>query len=263
MRNQKQLVSVIMNCYNGEKFIKKSVYSIISQSYKKWELVFWDNNSSDNSKNILKEFKDKRIKYFYSKKFNTLYKSRNLAIKKAKGKYICFLDVDDSWKKNRLKDQVLNLEKFGKNLNYSNYEIKNKINNETILRKKGNLPNGLITQSLLDDYFIGIISVTINKKIFKNYKFNEKYNVIGDFDLFLRLSLKYEFNSITKVLSTYNVHGKNFSDKNLGMYIVEMKHWLNKNEKLFLKDYNINKLKFFLLRLQVKNFFKNLKFLGV
>ena len=65
MRNQKQLVSVIMNCYNGEKFIKKSVYSIISQSYKKWELVFWDNNSSDNSKNILKEFKDKRIKYFY------------------------------------------------------------------------------------------------------------------------------------------------------------------------------------------------------
>ena len=173
MRNQKQLVSVIMNCYNGEKFIKKSVYSIISQSYKKWELVFWDNNSSDNSKNILKKFKDKRIKYFYSKKFNTLYKSRNLAIKKAKGKYICFLDVDDSWKKNRLKDQVLNLEKFGKNLNYSNYEIKNKINNKTILRKKGNLPNGLITQSLLDDYFIGIISVTINKKMLRINKLKD------------------------------------------------------------------------------------------
>ena len=91
MRNQKQLGSVIMNCYKGENFIKKSGYSIISQSYKKWELVFWDNNSSDNSKNILKKFKDKRIKYVYSKKFNTLYKSRNLAIKKAKGKYICFL----------------------------------------------------------------------------------------------------------------------------------------------------------------------------
>ena len=62
------LVSIIMNCHNGEKYLKKSVSSIINQSYRNWELIFWDNKSSDNSAKILKNFKDKRIKYFYSKK---------------------------------------------------------------------------------------------------------------------------------------------------------------------------------------------------
>ena len=265
MKNEFPLVSVIMNCHNGENYLKKSVGSIINQNYKNWELIFWDNKSTDNSKKIIQKFRDKRIRYYHSKKFNTLYKSRNLAIKKTKGKYLCFLDVDDLWKKNRLKTQVNDLEKSKTNLNYSNYEIKDKINNRINLRKKGTLPNGSITQLLLNDYFIGIMAVTINKKIFKDFKFNEKYNVIGDFDLFLRLSIRYEFKGINKTLSTYNIHGKNFSDKNLSMYIYEMKHWLSKNEKLFLKNYNLKKLKFFLIKLQIKNFFKNLKliFLGV
>ena len=97
MTKHKPLVSVIMNCHNGEKYLKESIKSLMSQTYKNWELSFWDNNSLDNSKKILKEIKDKRIKYFKSEKFQNLYHSRNLAIKKAKGKYVGFLDVDDLW----------------------------------------------------------------------------------------------------------------------------------------------------------------------
>ena len=67
------LVSIVMNCHNGEKYLKKSVASIINQSYSNWELIFWDNKSSDNSAKILKDFKDKRIKYFYSKKKKLFY----------------------------------------------------------------------------------------------------------------------------------------------------------------------------------------------
>ena len=67
MKN-KPLVSIIMNCHNGEKFLKESIQSIISQKYKKWELIFWDNKSTDESAKILKSFKDKRIRYFKSKK---------------------------------------------------------------------------------------------------------------------------------------------------------------------------------------------------
>ena len=93
------LVSIIINCFNGQSYLKKSVSSILNQTYKNWEIIFWDNKSTDNSKKILKNFKDRRIKYFYSKKFNTLYKSRNLAIKKTKGNFVCFLDTDDFWKK--------------------------------------------------------------------------------------------------------------------------------------------------------------------
>ena len=112
MRNKKfPLVSVIVNCYNGQKYLKDCLRSIVNQTYKNWELIFWDNFSTDQSKKVLNEFNDKRIKYFKSKKFLPLYKARNLAIQKAKGDYISFLDTDDLWKKNKLFEQIKILKK--------------------------------------------------------------------------------------------------------------------------------------------------------
>ena len=56
-----------MNCYNGESFIKESIQSVLEQKYNNWELVIWDNKSTDNSAKIIKSFQylDKRIKYIY------------------------------------------------------------------------------------------------------------------------------------------------------------------------------------------------------
>ena len=95
MTSSYPLVSIIMNCFNGEKYLNESVESIIQQSYKNWELIFWDNDSQDDSKKIINKISDDRIKYFKSKKFNRLYKSRNLAIQNAKGEFISFLDISD------------------------------------------------------------------------------------------------------------------------------------------------------------------------
>ena len=66
----KNLVSIVMNCHNGEKYLKDAVNSILKQSYNKWELIFFDNASTDSSAKIIKDYKDKRIKYFYSKFVN-------------------------------------------------------------------------------------------------------------------------------------------------------------------------------------------------
>ena len=93
------LVSIIVNCFNGELFLKDCISSIINQTYKNWEIIFWDNLSTDKSKEILKSFPDKRIKYFCTEKFTTLYEARNLAINKSSGDYIAFLDTDDWWEK--------------------------------------------------------------------------------------------------------------------------------------------------------------------
>ena len=106
MKNKKPFVNIIMNCHNGGEFLTQSLNSIFYQTYKNWELIFWDNNSDDKSKDIILNYKDKRIKYYKSKKFFTLYKARNLAIEKAMGDYICFLDTDDQWYKNKLNTQV-------------------------------------------------------------------------------------------------------------------------------------------------------------
>ena len=122
------LVSVIMNCYNGEKYLKKSLKSVLLQSYKNWEIIFWDNLSTDNTFKIVKSIKEKKIKYYKSKIFLSLYDARNLALKKAKGKYISFLDSDDTWYKDKLKYQVQFSEKNKDFLiQYSNFFLKNEI----------------------------------------------------------------------------------------------------------------------------------------
>ena len=84
-----------MNCYNGESYLNESIKSAISQTYKNWELIFWDNRS-----------KDKRFRYFYSSEHTSLYKARNLAIEKCRGDFIAFLDVDDLWSKEKLELQM-------------------------------------------------------------------------------------------------------------------------------------------------------------
>ena len=84
------LISIIMNCYNGEKYIKRAITSILNQTYQNWELIFWDNVSNDNSSKILKSFSDNRIKYFLSNKHEKLYKARNSALKMANGNFIAF-----------------------------------------------------------------------------------------------------------------------------------------------------------------------------
>ena len=255
------LVSVIINCHNGESYIKKSIKSVLFQDYKNWEIIFWDNCSTDKSKNKLKEFKDKRIKYYHSSKFNTLYKSRNLAIKKAKGKYLSFLDVDDIWKKNKLTKQVRKLEKFKCKFIYTNYFINNRLNKKQQIRTNKKLPEGFVTQKILNDYVVGINTVMIKKDIFKHYKFNENYNIIGDLDLFMKLSLKYKFLSIQKPLVIYNIHGKNLSIEKIKFYIRELTSWIEINEKKIFKKFDLKNLKYFLFKLKLKKIINNIPFL--
>ena len=93
----KKLISIIINCFNGEKYLKKNLNSILKQKYQKYEVIFVDNCSTDSSSKIYKQVKDKRFKYFKTSKKIKLYASRNFALKKAKGEFITFLDVDDWW----------------------------------------------------------------------------------------------------------------------------------------------------------------------
>ena len=103
---EKPLVSVIINCYNGEKYLREAIDSVIAQTYENWELVFWDNQSTDSTCSIVESYKDPRIHYFYAPKHTPLGEARNLAVEKANGEYINFLDADDVWSANKLAEQV-------------------------------------------------------------------------------------------------------------------------------------------------------------
>ena len=105
--NNQPLVSVIMNCFNGEKYLRDAIDSVILQTYRNWEIIFWDNQSNDKSAKIFKDYKDGRLKYYLAAShIEILYKARNYALKKANGEFIAFLDVDDWWLPEKLEKQI-------------------------------------------------------------------------------------------------------------------------------------------------------------
>jgi len=257
MNNISPLVSVIMNCHNGQDFLHDSIKSLLSQTYKNWELIFWDNLSTDNSEKILNEFPDKRIKYFKSDKFTNLYEARNLAIEKSLGNYVSFLDTDDLWVEDKLEKQIDFLEKNKEfKIVYSNYYILEDKKNKKYLKHKKSLPSGQITQKLLNNYSFGIVTAFLEKDIFKKFEFKKNYNIIGDFDFFIDLSQKFKIGSIQEPLALYRIHESNFSVKKINLYIQELSEWIKTNEKKFLSSgYSLKKQKSFLLKLKIKFFF--------
>ena len=222
------LISVIMNCHNGEKYLAIAIESVINQSHKNWEIIFWDNRSKDSSLKIAKKFKDKRIKCFSAKKFTNLHKARNLAIKKARGSFISFLDVDDIWEKNKLSLQLNKFKNKKINFVYGNCWL---LNNSYVFKKKifskKILPTGSITEQLLRKYSISLPTIMVRKIALSKLKycFDEKYKIIGDFDFSIRLSLVNRFECVQEPIAYNRIHENSFSAKNRKVEIDELSHW--------------------------------------
>lgn len=252
-----------MNCFNGSKYLKQSIQSVISQSHTNWELIFWDNMSIDDSRKIFNSFKDKRLKYYKAEEHTILYKARNLALDKASGDFICFLDTDDYWKSNKIEKQ---LKKFETNsqisIVYTNYYI---LNEKLKIKKKyinnNKLPEGMITEDLLKVYCTGISTLMFKKKIFENKIFDERFHIIGDFDFVLKKSLKNKFSVVREELVYYRMHDKNESLLNRERHIRELKIWFNENQKSELSKINgFDKFKIKISELEITKLFLEKKY---
>ena len=92
-----ELVSIVVNCYNGETFLRECLDSICAQDYRNWEIIFYDNCSTDDSRRIYEEYNDDRFRYFSTSETIPLYQARGEAMKLCNGEFIAFLDVDDIW----------------------------------------------------------------------------------------------------------------------------------------------------------------------
>ena len=224
---QEKLVSIIMNCYNGEKYLKETIDSVISQTYQNWEIIFWDNQSSDESKNICLSYNDNRIKYFYSNIHTNLYSARNSALIKSSGEYIAFLDTDDLWHANKLQFQIEFFSDPQIGIVCSNFIFLNEMNNKIKNWHKKDIKSGWVLDELLKDYFIGMPTVVIRKESILNIKkpFNANFNIIGDFDLFTRICQNWKLQYIHKTLATYRWHGKNLAFIETDREIIELKEW--------------------------------------
>jgi len=260
------LVSIIINCLNGEKYLANAIKSVLDQTYKNWEIIFFDNNSVDKSVAIVKKFSDKRIKIFKSKKTYTLYKARNLAIQKAKGEFISFLDVDDCWLNNKIKTQIDYFKKNKKiEVVFSNLFIFKEKSSKKEIYIKNFFFNNFNAQSLINNFQMPILTTMIKKDVFRYIRFNNKYTIIGDFDFSVRLSLIKKIYYIPEPLAIYRYHDSNLTNKRIDLNIRELKYWLkNISKKRSFHNINFDSIKDLIELLTIKkNIILNKKILSL
>ena len=157
------MVSVITPTYNSSKYIRYTIESIISQTYKNWELLITDDFSSDNTIQIIESYakNDSRIKLFKLEENSGAGIARNFSINKAQGRYIAFCDSDDQWKKNKLEFQLKFMKENNLVFSFTDYDI---IDEQVISKGHIKCPKILTYNKLLKNNYIGCLTVIYDTK---------------------------------------------------------------------------------------------------
>lgn len=149
------LISIIIPVYNSSKYIKDTIESIEMQTYENYEAIFIDDNSEDNSVDIIEEFKKKndKIKLIKLKKHKGVSKARNIGIKIAKGRYLTFLDSDDIWLDKKLEKQLKFIQENNYEFVYCSYRYMSddgtKIGKKIRIKQKVNYKEALLNIRIL------------------------------------------------------------------------------------------------------------------
>lgn len=114
-----ELVSIIMPAYNCARFIKESIDSVVAQTYSNWELIIVDDCSTDDTEAVVRTYKDPRIRYLCNEHNMGAAMTRNRALQEAKGRYIAFLDSDDTWLPEKLEKQITFMQANGYAFTYT------------------------------------------------------------------------------------------------------------------------------------------------
>lgn len=255
------LVSVIMSVYNGERFLKAAIDSILMQSYQNLELIIVDDNSNEATKEILSSIKDERVNIIYNVINLGLTKNLNAALDYCKGIYIARMDADDISLPQRLEKQVAFLEHYNHfagtagwtELVDENGEMKGTWEDD----RKFNTPKEL-TGILPQKNVIAHPTVMLRANVLKKYKYNEQQKHSQDWDLWLRFfadGLLIE--KMTEVVLQYRVHSSSVTslhrdktafqkiNETYTHYLWQVKTWNEFNKKV-RANYRKNKLLMYL-----------------
>ena len=230
MQSKKPLVSILMNCFNGERFLHEALQSVLNQSYSNWELIFWDNKSTDSSKSILESFKDKRFKYFSANKKTSLGYARAEAYKFLSGEFITVLDVDDIWLAEKLECQLKLFSDPEVGIVISDTIFFNE-NSQRLLYGDKFPREGYVFRDLLKNYNISLETIMIRKSFVSKLDikgFDQDFSYIADYDLILRVAKISKLMVCKKVLAKWRVHESSDTWKSLISFPLEKENWIKK-----------------------------------
>ena len=224
------LVSLIMPVFNHEKFLDRSIGSIVNQNYNNWELIVIDDGSTDSSPKIISEFNDPRISYYHQENQGVLNlaKTINKGLNQALGEFVTMVPSDDSWPEDRLEIQVDAMKDKEIVLSFGHMNLIDEedriIGKSDPMQFSNNLENfniGSILQDLLKENFIGEPSVLIRTKYLKEIGgYIQPLGMLAeDYPTMLELAKRGKFKFIDKCLANYRFHGSQMTN----LHIVDMK----------------------------------------
>jgi glycosyltransferase involved in cell wall biosynthesis len=209
------LVSVIINCLNGEQYLREAMDSVYAQTFQDWEIVFWDNASTDGSADMAKSYGE-RVRYFKSDMTSSLGRARNLAISHTRGDYVALLDCDDLWLPKKLEKQLQLLEKdTNLAMVYSNSRFFNSRGDLFEHFSQAKPKRGMVFPYLLESNFICSGTMVFRRESLEtlDYIFDEELTMVMDYDLTLRLAYRYPMDYVDESLSKWRRHGGSESNR--------------------------------------------------
>lgn len=238
-------VSVVVCVYNGEKYLKECLLSIANQDYKNFEVIIYNDGSTDGSEKIILEYKKLFSNFgYYKGKNQGLAHARNSAFSLAKGEYFAVIDQDDICLPTRLTDQlniVTESQNRAKFIFGNSKTLKNnKISNETFFdgydfiakNNSGKISKNKARSFLLKSCFVDSETWFMHREVYDLIgPLNTELKYLCDFDYFYRISRKYDFYFTKNVVSYWRIHDNQQTSINPAAYS-EPIFWVSNNFKL-------------------------------
>jgi len=206
-----QKITVIMTVYNGEKYIKEAIDSILRQTYKNFELLIINDGSTDNTLKIVNQYQDKRLKLIQNPINSGIVYSRNKALEESTGEFIAVLDADDIALPTRLKKQLNFLEKntdFGLIGGWA--ELIDEYGNLTGIKWKNKIPPNRISSTLLFNNLFTHSAAMLRKNAIPADGYRQ-YEISCEFDLWIRMAKKWKLGNLNEILVKYRIHSEGVS----------------------------------------------------
>ena len=202
-----------MNCRNGERFLEGALASVAAQTLQDFEIVFWDNQSTDRSAEIARDF-GPQLRYFRAQTSMTLGEARNAAVVQAKGTYLAVLDVDDRWRPHKLERQVRLFQgRPAVGLVHCD-AVRHDRGGRQLSRwsEERRFQRGRVLEALVRSCFISMSTILVRRDVLNEVgSFDQRFHQVEDWDLYLKIAERYELDYVEDVLVDELIHANNLS----------------------------------------------------
>lgn len=219
-------VTVIMNCAYGERFVKEAIDSIFAQTHSDWEIVFVDNCSTDGSAAIAARYESTgRLRSVRTAERIPLYAARNIGVENARGEFTAFLDVDDVWEPPMLESLLARM-RPGISFVYGSSRYID-ADGQLLPTPRRKRRSGVVVNQQLWRSMISIGCVLLRTEILRAQKFDPSFNMLGDFELWLRLGAQgHVCDCVDEPLERTRIHGANGS-------LLQRERWIVEERRLY------------------------------